>query len=352
MSPSVLQLRDSDPRQDRTALWSVAMTDSGLVCGAGSVLARMAGRADGTARLALDTDKGRLLAMLSVVTGEPVSAAKILHHVEAAAAHWQRGDKALANLRLVFARLPRPGDTAAVERLALTERLLDEGLAPGSLMKALWPQPVEDGLRRYDPAQPRVPAGHGVESGRWEFADGSAGDVRFDDGRIVVAANAGEAKGGSLEEEKLFEERDREGIATPEEEVAHGRGIDPLAGLPRGVARGSWSAIDAAARDALTTVGPGQGPNYGTAVHTQMRDNIRALKDPNLSAEQSYLNGKLVKYGTKGAIRIDVIEGPAEKPRSVHDLKTGSATLTLKRIEQIRTHVPDGRNIPIREIKP
>ncbi len=123
----------------RSASWAVALTDTGLVCGAGSVLARMTGS---PMRLALDGDRDRLLAMLSVVAGESLPAAEILSHVEAASAHWQRGDKALANLRLVFAKLPRPGDPAAVERLALTERLLDDGLAPGSLMKALWPQPA------------------------------------------------------------------------------------------------------------------------------------------------------------------------------------------------------------------
>lgn len=235
------------------ASWSVALNEDGLVCGAGSVLARMSGPVGQPRRLALDRDGDRLLAMLSIVVGRPISADDVLPHVAAASAHWQRGDKALANLRLVFARLPRPGDPAAVERLAKAERLLDGGMAPDSLMKALWQQRVGDDLRRYNPAQPRVPTGHGVESGRWTVTSFNTGVVSFEDGRIVVAANPGGVEGESSEEAKFFEERERLGLATPAEEFAHGKPINPLV-LPMEIGPGPF---------ARQSIPAGPSPNPG-----------------------------------------------------------------------------------------
>lgn len=334
--------------------WSIAILDKGLVCGAGSVLARMVGPGDRPTGLALTTDRDRLLAMLSVAAGRPVPAAEVLHHIEAASAHWRNGDKAVANLRLIFARLPSPTDCAAVDRLARAEVLLDEGLPPARLMKALWPKRLADELRRYNRNEPRVPAGNGVESGRWTFAGDDTENASFEDAYIVVAANPGGTKGETgaerVEEEKLFEEQDRLGLATPEEEFEHGRPIDPLSGMALGRGR---DAVESAAKSAATAVGPGRGPVYGTAVHTELRNQIRSLKDPNLFTEQSYLNGKRVDYGTKGSVRLDAGDGHPDNPTAGYDLKTGAATLTDKRIGEIRQHLPEGhQDIPIFEVRP
>ncbi len=87
-------------------------------------------------RLALDADRERLLTLLSVAKGRAV-AIDVLAPVEAAAGYWLRGDKALANLRLVFARLPRLEDPAEADRLRQAADLLDGGLPPRALMKAL-----------------------------------------------------------------------------------------------------------------------------------------------------------------------------------------------------------------------
>ncbi len=71
--------------------------------------------------------------------GWPLRDDTILRPIEAASSHWQRGDKALANRRLVFSGLPRLADQAAADRLADAAALLDNGLSPEALMKALWP---------------------------------------------------------------------------------------------------------------------------------------------------------------------------------------------------------------------
>lgn len=142
---------------------SIELDESGLVLGAGTSLVR---RDPVTHRLDLSTDRDRCLALLAVVCGRPV-AAGILDHVEAAGAHWQSGDKALANLRLVVAGLPKLDDPAHGYRLQAAAYLLDNGLSPRDLMKELGFDPSAVDLGKYDPDQPRVPAGSGRESGRW-----------------------------------------------------------------------------------------------------------------------------------------------------------------------------------------
>jgi RHS repeat-associated protein len=98
--------------------------------------------------------------------------------------------------------------------------------------------------------------------------------------------------------------------------------------------------------------GPGHGPVYGTRVHKRFSDEIKALGRDDLHSEVSYLNGKVVPNGTRGSVRLDAVEGRRHAPTAVHDLKTGSAKLTKKRVKTIRSHLPDGyRNIPIKEIR-
>ena len=57
--------------------------------------------------------------------------------MDEAFAHWRRGDKALANVRLAFARIPRLDDRSDAYRLFLAEELLDAGMSPAALMKGL-----------------------------------------------------------------------------------------------------------------------------------------------------------------------------------------------------------------------
>jgi hypothetical protein len=69
-----------------------------------------------TERLALEDDRKRFFALLSIVGGRCVPT-EILHHIKAASLDWQRGDKALANLRLAFAGFPRLKDPSDAYRL-------------------------------------------------------------------------------------------------------------------------------------------------------------------------------------------------------------------------------------------
>ncbi len=324
----------------------IAMTDSGLVCGSDLVLAPMTKRADGRRELALDGKQDRIVALLSVAAGRPLAAADVLPPIGAAADYWRRGDKALANLRLVFAGLPRLSPEDA-DRLRLAIHLLDSGVSPPWLMAELWPPPPP--LGKYNPAQPRVPAGHGAESGRWEseWGAGPARPSREPSGRFDVAAGPGRP-----EDEKQYEERRLLGGTTPEEDIRHHHPVDPLADVPRGVGPSTANQVSAAARAAAEAVGPGRGPVYGTRVYAEFKTRVKGLDRPDLHTEESYLNGKCVEYGTAGSVRVDVAHGLKDKPYAVDDLKTGSARLTESRVRNLRQRLPSGQDVQIREVKP
>ncbi len=114
---------------------------------------------------------------------------------------------------------------------------------------------------------------------------------------------------------------------------------------------GTLARLIDAAGQALDQNGPGSGPVYGTDVHTSFANIVKSWGDPNLSTEISYLNGEVVTRGTAGSVRVDVVEGPIKAPTAIYDLKTGSAELTLARVQQLQTHVPGGKNLPVIEVR-
>ena len=94
----------------------------------------------------------------------------------------------------------------------------------------------------------------------------------------------------------------------------------------------------------------GTGPVAGTQKHTAFATEVNALANNSLATEISYKNGEIVPYGTKGSIRFDVLQyNPQGVPIAAWDFKTGSATLTATRIEQMQTK--SGLYIPIYVIK-
>ena len=88
------------------------------------------------------------------------------------AKHWQGGDKRLAAIYLAQMGLPGIGEDAAY-RLALAAELIDAGVGPRELARELGFDPPAS-LLKYDPDQPRVPAGSGRESGQWTTSGDAA----------------------------------------------------------------------------------------------------------------------------------------------------------------------------------
>src|ERR1019366_6655036 len=85
-----------------------------------------------------------------------------------------RGEKFPAQLHLTFARLPPLTEDQAFALFAADE-ILKSSLSPRALMKGLGLDPAPlDGLEKYNPDQPRVPAGNGRASGQWGSGSGDA----------------------------------------------------------------------------------------------------------------------------------------------------------------------------------
>jgi len=157
----------------RPIAYGAEIGDEGLVLGAGTILARMTRDSRGKPVLDLEEGENRLFALLAAAHGRPMSQ-DLPRHLGEAFAHWRRGEKALANIRLAFAAIPRLDDRSDAYRLFLAEELLDAGMSPAALMKALGFDAPARGLAKFDPNQPRVPAGSGRNSGRWGSGGGAA----------------------------------------------------------------------------------------------------------------------------------------------------------------------------------
>ncbi len=133
----------------------MALTERGLVLGAGTLLAKLVDKAR-----PIEADQERIWTLLSVAHGEEISRA-VFGSLRRAAKHWHSGDKCFAAIQLARMGLPDIGEDAAY-RLSLAAELIGAGVAPCELARELGFDPAA-GLVKYDPDEPRVPAG----SGRW-----------------------------------------------------------------------------------------------------------------------------------------------------------------------------------------
>jgi len=148
----------------------MTLTGQGLVLGAGTVLAKLDNKA-----LPIEAEQERIWTLLSVDYGEKISQA-VLGSLRRVAKHLQCGDKSLAAIQLAQMGLPDIGEDAAY-RLALAAELIDAGVAPRELAQELRFDPPAD-LVKYNPDEPRVPAGSGRESGQWTTSGDAASGMR------------------------------------------------------------------------------------------------------------------------------------------------------------------------------
>lgn len=129
---------------------NVEITDAAILLGAGILLAG----------LSLDGAEPRLLALLAAAFGCAASP-RILDVMQKATGLWKGGEKFRAQLHLTYARLPPLTEEQAFA-LCAADELLKAGMTPRALMKGLGLDPAAlDGLDKYNPDKPRVPAGSG-----------------------------------------------------------------------------------------------------------------------------------------------------------------------------------------------
>jgi hypothetical protein len=123
-----------------------------------------------------------------------------------------------------------------------------------------------------------------------------------------------------------------------------------------------------AAAGAVNRADYSSAATYGTAVHVKLRDNIKRSGNRKLSAEVSLLKTvqetgehpqpekQEAKYGTKGSIRVDVLEKTDHNTVCVYDIKTGRTGLIATRIleiaQTVRLRHPDAQSIVVLEMRP
>jgi hypothetical protein len=143
----------------------MTFTHAGIALGRGTILAEFEKKGRGTGSLALDGNEARILSLLTAAFDAPV-APDIVEKIRRAGEFWRAGDKAPAQIHLAFLGLPKI-DEADAYRLFLAGTALEKGASPSDLMRALgFPRAARD-LEKYNPDQPRVPAGSGRTSGQW-----------------------------------------------------------------------------------------------------------------------------------------------------------------------------------------
>jgi hypothetical protein len=229
-------------------------------------------------------------------------------------------------------------------------------------------------LRKYDPNQPRVPAGNS-DGGQWTSIGGEGSDSESFENLVqpafapavapaiaaveaALAVFAGLSALNSRDSRAIFEfnarSYDRDGDLS---DFANSRLLtrDQVdSECPRLNEVQQRTDYAAASVNRADYARPSE---YGTAVHYQLKQQIEALKDYNLIAEISLLKSQDIdRYGERGSIRVDVFERVGNGTVCVYDIKTGRTGLTPARFAEIATRVfkvfPDTTRIVISEIRP
>jgi hypothetical protein len=152
---------------------AMTFTQAGLVLGRGTLLAEFEKKGRAAGGLDFDGNEARILSLLTAAFAAPV-APNIVEKIRRAGEIWRATDKALAQIHLAFMGLPKI-DEADAYRLFLAGTALEKGVSASDLMNALgFPRAARD-IGKYNPDQPRVPAGSGRESGQWTSGDGASG---------------------------------------------------------------------------------------------------------------------------------------------------------------------------------
>jgi hypothetical protein len=192
------QPRDRSFAHECAAFASPAMifTPQGLMLGAGTILVA----AQGIRKLkSLKGRESQVLALLSAAYDAAV-APSVLGNIERAAKSWSAGDDFTAHIHLAHTGLRPLADFAnAARRLRLAKGALDHGAPPRAVFEALrLDAHYIDALdKRYNPAQPRVPAGH-PDGGQWTSGDWIDGDDASESVAVGQKPAREETQGSSL----------------------------------------------------------------------------------------------------------------------------------------------------------
>jgi hypothetical protein len=147
----------------------------GLVLGAGTVLATSD---PSTRQVSIDLSEPRLHVLLTAAHLR-VPTDLELAHLGKAAKCWNEGQEAFAAMHLALSRLDRLERAEAdAHRVFLADGLLKHGIGADAIVAALRAAPsFLENLGKYDPDQPRVPAGSGRQSGQWTSGSAASAET-------------------------------------------------------------------------------------------------------------------------------------------------------------------------------
>lgn len=193
---------------------------------------------------------------------------------------------------------------------------------------------------KYDPGQPRVPAGN-TDGGQWTRIGGGLPSI-----------------GGALDSEA--------GETTGEESLDAVGADGPLSvSIDYSAALTGISTVDNTTRELSQTLArtmasvdfiPDWTPQvYGTAVHVAFGTAVRFQGIPGIGprdVEQSFIGGAESRdYGLPASIRTDVVlRDAAGEIIAIYDLKTGGAKLTPARVRELREKTGVAPSTPIIEL--
>lgn len=166
---------------------ALSIDPQGLVLGASTVLVPMLRKEAGASTLNLEGREHRLLATLSILYHKALPV-DLLTRVSRAAMRSEAGEQALAHLELAYIGLPKIETMDDAWLLFCADSLLADGAEPHVLMQALGLDTRQLDLVKYKDDQPRVPAGNGVESGRWTVG-GARGTTSPRSAEVMLDAN-------------------------------------------------------------------------------------------------------------------------------------------------------------------
>jgi hypothetical protein len=201
-------------------------------------------------------------------------------------------------------------------------------------------------LRKYDPKQPRVPAGD-PDGGQWTSGFGGVGVSIFEDPADHFPA------GEILSDAAPDPLREGEQYAQAQVTIDYSRALTGLSTID--TATRGLSQTLARTMEAVDFIPEWTPQIYGTAVHVAFGASVRLQGlsgiGPN-DVEQSFFGeGKPGSYGQPGSVRTDVVlRNQSGDIIAIYDVKTGGARLTAARVRELRLRTGVGPNVPIIEL--
>lgn len=220
---------------------------------------------------------------------------------------------------------------------------------------------------KYDPNQPRAPAGTSI-GGRW-ISDFARLVGRGPVNPMKIAIGAGVATGLALYEifagqksrnqtpviefrARLFAKDESGALDLISARMLDRQEVnDACPGLPK-----LQEQVDRIATEVRWEMPHLSPPRFGTEVHSRFKKEVDALDRPDFKAEVSVLKETLVKYGTRGSKRYDAYQRAEGATICAYDIKTENARLDDERMLELALNgwnaFGDMKRLIIVQVKP